>query len=777
MSAIAVKFKQKILIGFLLSYIIILLLPLIIGSIVYKETLRIVEEDARQTNLSLLEQSKDVLDKNLADVNALVIQLAMNSQVNELVNLNRELKNTDTYKVMSVSKDLKPYLVANSFIKTFYIYIKRPNIILSPNAAYLKPDFFYGKSFKYIEEEIFANHEKLLEKRFDKSCFPAMPIIIEGKQHSVVTYVQSIPFTDYGDIKGAITVLIDESQFNKLLMRLYIGDSGWAYIMDKDGRVITSVSNKANGIEYVKDIFLQDRGYLDCEISGEKMTVSYTTSSSTGWKYVAVVPTNVVMAKAKYIKGVTLGITVAILFLGLMAACFLAYRKSKPIKEIITVIKDNIGEDTYSHMNEYDFVRGHISKLVDSNKSLKDTIQQQLPMLKSAFMDRLLKGEFSSSEEVQAFLGHTQIIIKGEIFIVMVLHIGEYGNFLTKDILEEISIKRIVIRNYLEKAVGNIGQLQNIDEDKLALLLGFASSDKQSFKKYVGDFVEEIYSELHNQYHIDVFFTIGGIYDNLIDVYRSFNDARYVQTHRQMDCNEKAVWYEDLPKDNEAYYYPIDTELRIINKVKAGCEDEVKKSFDVIYEENFIKRKLSYAMRQQLLTEIRGTVIKLFETIKTCDSDLIKGIELKIEKLDFSKDIYYAYNYLKESCLNICKVVNERKKSFNYQLAGKIMDYINASYMNQDICLISVAEKFKLSETYLSHFFKEQTGENFFHYIEKLRQQEAQKLLSQTSLSIDKIAECVGYSSSDTFRKAFNRFSGMNPVSYRSLMKDRAILS
>ena len=244
-----------------------------------------------------------------------------------------------------------------------------------------------------------------------------------------------------------------------------------------------------------------------------------------------------------------------------------------------------------------------------------------------------------------------------------------------------------------------------------------------------------------------------------------------------MGSGENCVWYDDVPKGNDVYFYPIENELRIINKVKGGNENEVKKSFDVIYEENFIRRKLSTDMCQQLLTEIRGTVIKLLEYNKNINSSILKEIEMKIIKSDFFNDLYKEYNFLMSSCISICKIVNEQKNSYNSQLAVRIMEYINSTYMDKDICLLSVAEKFNFSETYLSHFFKEQTGENFFHYIENLRQQNAQKLLSQTTLSIDKIAESVGYSSSDTFRKAFSRSMGMNPASYRSLMKDRTLFS
>lgn len=774
MSMVAGKYKQRVLAGFLTSYLVILILPLIIGGLLHRETLKIVERDAKETNLSILEQSRDVIDKSLMEVDALAMQLAMNSEVTGWLNLNRELESRDINKIRNTSLNLKSYLVANSFIDTFYIYIKKPGIVLSPKASYINRDFFYGQSFTYAEMEETEWYEEILDRRHDKKFFPKQPVTIDGKERSMIAYVQSIPLADAGDIKGSVLAFVEENQFRKLLQRLYIGEYGWAYILDKSGRVIADVTGDEEGIDYSMDFLQENRGFTEYRTSGENITVSYTTSSYNGWKYVAAVPSNMVMAKARYIRKITMFFTAAILLLGCMAAAYMAYRKSKPIKELINVLKDNVGADVCRAHNEYEFLQGNISKILASNKDLQDTIERQLPILEAVFTERLLKGEFYKMEEIEASMEQIGKRIEGSRFLVLILYLEEeYTNFFSKEIIEEMSIKRIVIKEYLDKVIDIQHLLYNRDDDKIVILLGADFNSADAFLEYAGGLIEKVLDELWNSYRSHVFFTVGGVYNSLLDVFRSFEDAKSICIYRQRGSGDRAVWYDRVPKGNDIYSYTIEMELRLMNKVKSGSEEEVEKTFELLYEENFIKRKLSADMQRQLVTEIYGTVVKLLDEIRISEKEKLKDIEEKLRKFDSGKNMDKVFNYLMQSCLSISTIVNEQKKSYNARLVNSIMDYIGSAYMEKDICLFSVAEKFQVSETYLSHLFKEHSGENFFNYLENLRQKNARKLLEETGLSVDEIAKRSGYNSSDTFRKAFKRFFGVSPASFRNSAREK----
>ena len=116
---------------------------------------------------------------------------------------------------------------------------------------------------------------------------------------------------------------------------------------------------------------------------------------------------------------------------------------------------------------------------------------------------------------------------------------------------------------------------------------------------------------------------------------------------------------------------------------------------------------------------------------------------------------------------DFCKTVVNHKSNRNLKIINQIIDFIKANYMNKELGLTIVASKFKLSEGYLSYFFKEQTGRHFTDYVEQVRMDEACNLLENTQLSINEIFDKVGYNSAQSFRRAFKRMKGISPNTMR----------
>lgn len=77
-----------------------------------------------------------------------------------------------------------------------------------------------------------------------------------------------------------------------------------------------------------------------------------------------------------------------------------------------------------------------------------------------------------------------------------------------------------------------------------------------------------------------------------------------------------------------------------------------------------------------------------------------------------------------------------------------------------------VAERLGVSERTL-HRKLAADGENFRNVLAKVLQQRAKELLSNTSLTIEQISELLGYSETSSFSRAFQRWTGKSPLSFR----------
>ena len=84
-----------------------------------------------------------------------------------------------------------------------------------------------------------------------------------------------------------------------------------------------------------------------------------------------------------------------------------------------------------------------------------------------------------------------------------------------------------------------------------------------------------------------------------------------------------------------------------------------------------------------------------------------------------------------------------------------------------DLSLAGLALHFGVTGSYLSTIFKKQMGTTFSAYLEQVRIQQAERLLAERKLTIDEIAARVGYTNSDSFRRAYKRARGISPSQYK----------
>jgi AraC-like DNA-binding protein len=110
---------------------------------------------------------------------------------------------------------------------------------------------------------------------------------------------------------------------------------------------------------------------------------------------------------------------------------------------------------------------------------------------------------------------------------------------------------------------------------------------------------------------------------------------------------------------------------------------------------------------------------------------------------------------------------NERKIPMDFQ---KIRHFLDINY-SRKITLDELAEKAHLASIYLSRKFKEYFGIAPIDYVITLRLNAATLYLQNPDLSIQEIAELVGYKDSFHFSKLFKRHMGISPQAFRNSSK------
>ena len=83
-----------------------------------------------------------------------------------------------------------------------------------------------------------------------------------------------------------------------------------------------------------------------------------------------------------------------------------------------------------------------------------------------------------------------------------------------------------------------------------------------------------------------------------------------------------------------------------------------------------------------------------------------------------------------------------------------------------------MADYFGMSQSYLSRFFKNQTGQTLSEYQLKLRMEKAKHYLRSTNEPIKNIVSKIGYCSESSFVRLFRETEGITPGEFRKLAQE-----
>jgi AraC-like DNA-binding protein len=92
-------------------------------------------------------------------------------------------------------------------------------------------------------------------------------------------------------------------------------------------------------------------------------------------------------------------------------------------------------------------------------------------------------------------------------------------------------------------------------------------------------------------------------------------------------------------------------------------------------------------------------------------------------------------------------------------------------YRNNLVSEIQIAKKLLIPAHHISQVINEKLNQSFFEFIAKYRIRDAQQMLSNPEynhLTVEEIAEAVGYLSKSAFNKTFKKITGKTPSEYRT---------
>ena len=250
----------------------------------------------------------------------------------------------------------------------------------------------------------------------------------------------------------------------------------------------------------------------------------------------------------------------------------------------------------------------------------------------------------------------------------------------------------------------------------------------------------------------------------------SFKEAKELMLNKFLFSHLSIVSPDDFSSQKENDEKKVERTKTIFQKmtvavqimdmeyISVGIQELKKEYYSGFYSESEIKSCFC-----NLLVSLLSKA-----SVKTSSTEYINS-ESALEMVYSMNNLDELLKYVECELNRLANVLGDMSADTTIKRVGH---YVERNYNNR-LTLDILGVMFGYSSVYLGKIFKQYTGVSFNQYLEKLRINEAKKMLSG-DMKVYQIAEKVGFSSNDYFCSIFKRSEGLSPTEYKQNMQDQA---
>lgn len=341
-----------------------------------------------------------------------------------------------------------------------------------------------------------------------------------------------------------------------------------------------------------------------------------------------------------------------------------------------------------------------------------------------------------------------------------------------EDLSANQNILKIAIMNVVEELVQNETRFGGWAEwfGNRRLIVVIASDEKQGLdRELLMDLAKQVHMWIADHFRIRFTFGIGRTVRGWEEITQSYASADAGLQRRLTLGKDAIVLSEQLPNRSELQSYrylqmlaDIVREFRLTGE---GWREQLEQMF-IAFSEDQIKdndiRMLLQALIQMLSREFGDLSERLQSQFAEEILSRLRHDMQQAETLGSIQDI--LQEWLKEVYRNYVSV-NETKS--HRAMINELRIYIEEHFVDPDLSLKHLSDRFQISGKYASYMFKEEFDMKFVDFLVKLRVEKACRLLSSTDTPIQDIALQVGYANAISFGRVFKRITGVTQGDYR----------
>lgn len=762
--------KYSAILMFVITYMSMPLVPLIMLAIIYTTSHSVISEEILRSNNSVIQQLQYNIDSRLAEVEQLTTKIALDSRLATLLNL-EQLDPGNRYLLRDVVQDYGSYEVANPFVDRFYVYLRKTDVAVTPKGTYdakalydlwnLSPAMNYDVWLNFLSGSL--GHNEI-------GAYTA--------SGGFVTYTLTLPLGNSQQSKGVISAFLRESSMQDAIDAVgTLMDESVVLIVDQNDTIL--FSSNPDILVSGEKLILEGEQEIQMNWMGreERVHVSALQSEHAKWKYLYLVPEEIVNEKLRFISNLLVfGIVLSLVIAGLLTAYF-AKMNYNPIQKLIGLLQKQPGYQWNQGKNEYLLVQDLIDQILQQNTSLTSEVEQQSKMLRSHFVSRLLSGNIPDSVSLQEIGQKYGLIFTTNRFIVFLFEVDDWGKLFGEDADNNRKTAFFAIENVSREMFGPQVTLYPAEMNGyLAMLVNYQEEDTELRRKELLDALPMM--QMFIRENLDITFSVGCSQTvcGISEIAVAYEGALDTLESKAASDRGQVLDYETVFSMGEdaSLRFSFQQELKYEDYLRAGDYDSALMTLDNLLDDLF--RLDPQGNREVIRYRLMGLAQTTWKAYSLLGRDEVPA---DLSESAFLEPLRYQspeeYREYFHSAIGEMKRYRlptaDPSPNARENLVNEIQQFIKEHYQDVNLGLSMLSTEFGLSEANISKIFRKNADCGLLVYIHRYRIQKAKELLRDQGNSIKIVAERTGFSNSDALIRVFKKYEGITPGMYQERQK------
>lgn len=719
---------------FSLTSILILLTFMLLSGLTRRETVN--------ANQQFTLHAVQLIDHSLREIdNALIKDIESDAKLAAFFQSDPSLSYFNNYEI---SRKVSDMIALNGFIDSVYLYRYADQMVMSKN-SFIALEKFGDREFVTQRLQMGTFYELSGKREYfefqDSERFPS----------SVVSIVRKYPLLVGG--QGLIVVNISLTKVEQMIRELTGTNVNFVGIRDYAGNVIM--------------------GEKDAKTQGT--VLSEVTSDYTGWTYTGGVHDEHLFQYASVFSYIWVAAGLLVVLAGTAWMTFVTRRNYKPIEEIMNQIHrysaQKSGKPSKQVQDEFKFIEQALDHFIEESHTYQKMHEEDSLFRRRHFFVELLEGNRPiEPTEWDSELERLNLPVQFRSLGIVVLEIDKYARLTEKYTHRDLFLLKFVVNSVMKEMTESQPLTVWAEWTSQHQLTALYQLEEQAADGELK--LETLTGNAREWVEANLDFTmtagIGPVVERIEDIPKSYAGAKEALSLKPSLGLNRVIAHHETERQEDGTYRHLQT-IRLFARVLRTGEEPWRPILSQLFQEARAGRlsreehvQFLHTLNHHLSREMMEFPADIQELWK---SEALPRLNQIRDTFDVAEDLEAQYErVLGEFEVKVRELQESRS---HYALVREVREYMDKEYANSDMSLNHLCDVFGLNGKYVSRLFKEAYGEKLVDYLVRVRIENSQRLLLETALSLQEIANGVGYIHDISFIRAFKKVVGTTPGEYR----------